>query len=94
MPIRTTRTQVTFHAPFRLEEFDADQAAGTYDIDTDEEVIEGNERVVYVRVATMIHLRTHSSSRTVTIAPDSLEAALQRDQEAAVAPWGFRSKWK
>jgi hypothetical protein len=94
MPVRTTRTQVNFQAPFRLAEFDEDQSAGTYDIDTDEEIIEGNERTVYVRVATLIHLRTQSSSRTVTIAPEGLEAALQRDRDGQAGAWGFRAKWK
>jgi hypothetical protein len=94
MPVRTIRTQVTFQSPFRLPEFDEEQAAGTYDIDTDEEIIEGNERTAYVRVATLIHLRTPSSSRTVTIAPEGLEEALQRDREREAGPWGFQTKWK
>jgi len=53
MPLRTTRSQVTFEAPFQLAEIDEAQLPGTYDIDTEEEVLEGNERTVYLRVATM-----------------------------------------
>jgi hypothetical protein len=44
--IRTTRSQVTFARPFTLAEMDAPLPPGTYDVDTDEEVIEGNERTV------------------------------------------------
>jgi hypothetical protein len=79
MAIRTTRTQVTFRAPFSLPELDGLQPAGTYDVETDEEAIEGNERTVYLRVATLISIHSLGSTRTVTIDPASLEAALLRD---------------
>jgi len=80
MAIRTICTQVTFTAPFRLPEIDGEQPAGTYDVETDEEAIEGNERTVYVRVATLIHLHTLGSSRIVTIDPKGLDAALLEDR--------------
>lgn len=76
MAIRTTRTQVTFAAPFRLKEIAEQLPPGTYDIDTDEEAHEGNERTVYVRVATVIHVRGPYGSRMVTIDPLGLDAAL------------------
>lgn len=79
MAIRTTRSQVTFRNPITLPEVDGPLAAGTYDIDTDEEVIEGNERTIYVRTATLIHVRTPGKTRTLTVDPHSLEAALQMD---------------
>jgi hypothetical protein len=79
MPIRTTRTQVTFCSPFSLPELDGDQPAGTYEIETDEEAVEGNERTVYVRVATLLHIHSPGSTRTVTIDPAGLAAALERD---------------
>lgn len=78
--MRTTRSQVTFNKPFQLAELDAPLSPGTYEIDTDEEVIEGNERTVYVRTATMIHVRRIGSTRTVTINPSGLAAALQHDE--------------
>ncbi|WP_126174381.1 hypothetical protein [Altericroceibacterium xinjiangense] len=53
--------------------------AGTYDVDTDEEVIEGNERTVYLRVATLLHLRNGGTTQTVTVDPKDLEHALARD---------------
>lgn len=80
MAIRTTRSQVTFKAPFTLAEVDGLQPAGTYDVDTDEEVIEGNERTVYVRVATLIHLRNGGTTQTVTVDPKGLQAALALDE--------------
>jgi hypothetical protein len=77
MPIRTTRSQVTFAKPFALAEIDDLLPPGTYDIDTDEEVIEGNKRTVYIRMATMIHIRGLGTTRTVTIDPSGLNTALQ-----------------
>ncbi len=79
MAIRTTRSQLTFRNPFTLPEVNGPLAAGTYDIDTDEEVIEGNERTVYVRTATLLHIRSPGMTRTVTVDPHSLAAALQKD---------------
>lgn len=79
MAIRTTRKKVTFSAPFSLPELDGLQPAGTYDVATEEEAFEGNERTVYVRVATLLHIRLPGSARTVTIEPAGLDAALERD---------------
>ena len=62
-----------------LPELDAPLPPGTYDVDTDEEVIEGNERTVYLRIATVIYVRGVGSTCTVTINPSVLAAALQRD---------------
>jgi hypothetical protein len=62
-----------------LPELDAPLPPGTYDVDTDEEVIEGNERTVYLRIATVIYVRGVGSIRTVTINPSVLAAVLQRD---------------
>jgi hypothetical protein len=79
MAIRTTRSRVTFNASFALPELDDPLPAGTYDIDTDEDVIEGNERTVYIRTATLIHIRGRGTTCTVTIDPSGLAAALQKD---------------
>jgi hypothetical protein len=79
MVTRTTRSQVTFHTSFALPELDGPLPPGTYDIDTDEEVIEGNERTVYIRTATLIQIRGLGTTRTVTIDPSGLSAALQKD---------------
>ena len=79
MPIRTTRTKVTFKAPFSLPELDGLQSAGTYGVDTEEECIEGNKHTVYLRVATVLQIHSLGSTRFVTIDPAGLEAALERD---------------
>ena len=44
MPQGTTRSQITFEAPFSLAEIDEIQPLGTYDIDIEEEIVKGNER--------------------------------------------------
>ncbi len=70
-------------APFTLPEIDGLLPAGSYDVDTEEEIIEGNERTVYVRVATLLYVRTPGTTRIVTIDPQGLAAAL--DQDAALS---------
>jgi hypothetical protein len=81
MPERTTRSTVTFAAPFKLEELDEVQPAGTYDIDTIEQAFEGNERTVYVRVETLLYIRSAGTTRTVTVDPNGLDDALERDSK-------------
>lgn len=79
--LRTTRASVTFKSPFRLSVFDEPLPAGQYDIDTEEEAVEGNERTVYVRVATLLQLRTSGKVQTVTIDPQELATALAADRD-------------
>lgn len=79
MAERTTRSKVTFAAPFKLKELDEVQPAGTYDVDTIEQGFEGAERTVYVRTATLLYIRSASSTRTVTVDPKRLQEALARD---------------
>lgn len=74
--LRTTRSSMTFAAPFRLSAFDAALPPGTYDIDIEERIIEGNERTVYLRVATLIHVRTAGKVETIAVNPKELDAAL------------------
>ena len=87
--LRTTRSSMTFAAPFRLSAFDAPLPEGTYDIDTEERIIEGNERNVYLRVATLIHVRSGGKAETVTVDPKELEAALASERASAAA-WMLR----
>jgi hypothetical protein len=56
-----------------------EQPAGTYEIEIDEELIEGIERTAYRRVATLLHLRTRGGTRTCTITAEDLAAALELD---------------
>jgi hypothetical protein len=76
---RTTRTAVSFRAPFRVPPLDQDLPAGTYAIDTEEEMIEGNERNVYIRVATLLRVPTPNAIEIWTVDPATLQAALFRD---------------
>jgi hypothetical protein len=61
MSIRTTRKIVEFSNPFSIEGIGRVLPAGSYDIVTDEELIEGLSFPVYRRVATMILAYTRSS---------------------------------
>lgn len=62
-----------------MSAWNAPLPAGRYDIDTEEEAIEGNERTVYLRVATLLYVRTTGMVQTVTIDPKELQAALDMD---------------
>jgi hypothetical protein len=82
MAQRTTRSSVTFRAPFYLQGLDETFPAGTYDIDTEEEIIEGNERSVFLRVATLLYLRNAGTVQILTVDPRELEAALAQDRRS------------
>ena len=56
MTIRSRRENVTFKHPFRIRGIERLLPAGTYDVVTDEEAIEGLSFPAYRRVATMITL--------------------------------------
>jgi hypothetical protein len=74
---------VTFAHPFLLKGVDRELPAGDYRVVTDEELIEGLSFPVYRRVSTMIFVpgQSTSSVEMVTIDPQELEAAQERDQD-------------
>jgi hypothetical protein len=84
MLTRTKRVTLTFRHPFSLKGVDRRLAAGEYEVATDEELIEGLSFPVYRRVATLIFLPADASRQAsmemVTVDPDDLAAAHQRDQ--------------
>ncbi|MES2496557.1 MAG: hypothetical protein V4618_10600 [Pseudomonadota bacterium] len=82
MDLRTTRSTVRFVHPFEIRGLDGPQQAGIYDVDTEEEVIETLHRTVYVRVATLLYIRSVGMTRTVTVDPGDLAVALERDRKA------------
>ena len=90
MTMRTTRKSVTFCRPFALEGIDRTLPAGQYQVITDEELIDGLSFPVYRRVATMMLIPAQSpaasSIEMVTIDPAALQAAQDRDAEAAKQP--------
>lgn len=78
---RTTRKSITFLHPFLLadEKFEA----GTYDVETSEELIEGLSFVAYRRVSTTIVAAAreygHAARQVTEIDPLELEAVHQLD---------------
>src|SRR3546814_16936253 len=83
MTVRSTRSSVTFAAPFRLPGFDAPLPAGSYAVDTEEEAIEGNVRTVFHRIATTLVVETTGRVEHRAVDPKDLETALRQDREAA-----------
>jgi len=83
MTVRTTKKTVTFVKSFKLGDFEEVLPPGTYNVETDEELIEGLSFQAYRRILTLIHLPAKSRnprlSRTLTIDPNELDAALKRD---------------
>lgn len=53
---RTSRKLMIFTRPFFLRTIDAVLPAGTYDVQTDEELVEGLSFLAYRRTGTWIHL--------------------------------------
>ena len=89
MTTRTTKSMVTFTRPFNLTGFDGEQPAGSYSVETDEELLEGVSFPAYRRMATMMQLDTRGSAGVLQVAvinPDELAAALAAD--AGHAPDG------
>lgn len=89
MSIRTTRKIVEFSIPFSIEGLDRVLPAGSYEIVTDEELIEGLSFPVYRRVATMMLAYTKSSpvpsTEMLNIDPRDLAAAIERDRRTVKA---------
>jgi hypothetical protein len=85
--MRTTHQLVTFANAFYLRSVDSVLPAGTYKIDTDEELIEGLSFLAYRRTATWIHLPAvgtrSGSSQMILIQPDELDVADRKPDEPA-----------
>lgn len=90
MTIRTSKETVTFERPFVLCGFDEVLPAGTYRVETDEELLDGISFPAYRRLSTFIYLHPkpgHAGrAQTLTIDPSELDAALKRDQASAEIP--------
>ena len=82
MSTRTTRKFVTFRRPFSLADAERRLPAGSYEVITDEELIEGLSFPVYRRIATMMLVPGQSrrgSVEMLTIDPSVLAAAIEGD---------------
>ena len=84
MGIRTTSRIVNFSSPFAIKPVDGLLAAGDYEVETDEEVVETLSRTVYVRVATLLTVSRAGTKRTYRIDRDDLDAALVTDGQQAL----------
>lgn len=84
MSLRTQRESVTFRAPFSIPGLDDLQPAGTYTIETEDELLEPLSFTAYHRVSTSIVLPLgRNSYQIVKIDPGDLAAAQRRDADSA-----------
>ena len=90
---RTTRKSITFTRPFELGGVDGKFDAGTYDVETVEELIEGLSFIAYRRVSTTIEMQFGGfggvGRQVLAIDPKDLEAAIALDHTKAVTPSGL-----
>ena len=87
MTVRTSHKTVTFTQPFSLSALDEVQAAGTYTVETEEELLPGLSFPAWRRIATLIFLPSRPGGtfveQVVNIDPLELEAAQARDAAGA-----------
>jgi hypothetical protein len=83
MTMRISRKDVTFRRPFSLSGIDGVQPAGTYTVETSEELIEGLSFPAWRRTATVFLLRhlpgSNGLSQDLDIDPRELEAVQESD---------------
>jgi len=86
MTTRTTSETLVFLNPFKLSGADDLQPAGSYLVETDEDLIQSMSFPVYRRISTFIRLPGRPDSRelarVVDIDPAELVAALAADAQA------------
>jgi hypothetical protein len=91
MTMRTSHKTVTFRQPFSLSGIDEVQAAGTYTVETSEELLQGVSFPAYRRIETLIFLPSRPLvERVVNIDPLELEAAQKRDASLVAVLEGAR----
>ncbi len=82
MTTRTTRSTVVFTHPFALAGVDGVQPAGSYAVDTDEEMVDSLNFVAWRRTGTLLQVPSRGGMETYTIDAQDLAAALKADAEA------------
>ena len=86
MNTRTTQQSVTFTRPFSLPGISAQQPAGTYVLEIDEEPIEELSFLAYRRTSTRLRLapnpRQPGFVEIVTVDPKDIEALLALEKNA------------
>lgn len=89
MSTRTIRATVHFSASFTIAGLGAAQPPGDYEVDHDEEQIEGLSWLAYRRVATLMHLpaigAVSATRQLIAIDPADLDAALVKDAQVGSA---------
>jgi hypothetical protein len=83
MLTRSQRTTVVFRRPFVIKGLDRPQPAGTYDIEAEEELLEGLSFPAYRRVSTTMTPRAQAPGTVLQaqlVDPEELEKALAADQ--------------
>jgi hypothetical protein len=87
MSQRTSHKAVTFIRPFSLDGIDEVQPAGTYTVETREDLLPGVSFPAWRRIATLIFLPSRPGGafveQMVSIDPLELEAAQERDAASA-----------
>ena len=83
MTARTTSKTVTFTHPFNLSGMEEMQPAGTYTVETDEELLQTSSLPAYRRISTLMRLTTRPRGMVLTqiveVKPQELAAVLARD---------------
>jgi hypothetical protein len=83
MSLRSTTATVTFAHPFSLSGMDDVLPAGTYTVETEEELVEGLSFPAYRRLSTVLLLPGAAGSsirfQALDVDPSELEEALRRD---------------
>ena len=80
---RTHREEILFRRPFRLVGWTADQPAGSYTVETEEELIEGLSFPAWRRVSTMLMRRRAGSpvhEEAIPVEPQELLVLQKADQ--------------
>lgn len=89
MTLRSSSRSVTFLHPFTLQGLEGAQPAGTYVVETDEELIETLSLPAYRRVATWLRIAAVPGrpgvAETAMVDPGELATALAKDAAKAAA---------
>ena len=88
MHTQVRRKTVTFAHPFQLDGLDKVLPAGTYSVESENDVLDGMFLPDCLRTSVLIQLHTMPGSsgysQTLTVSWEALEAALLRDRSPAV----------
>lgn len=87
MTSRSVNSIVTFTRPFAIGRQTEKLPAGSYNLTSDEELIEGLSFAAYHRTSTILEIpalgTVSATKQYLHVAADELEAALQRDRLSA-----------